>query len=1184
MEKLIYDPNGILQEPVCILTTRSGKRIGAIPFVNIVYHSNENTANELSFDVNRCDVADKTFWNKIKDFKLVYIKEYDEFFEISVEIEDGEKGLVKHVSGKSLGYAELSQILLRNVQINTEDDIARDDYEPTVIYDEENPKASLLDRILEKAPHYHVGHVDKSIARLQRQFTFSSSIVDAINAVASEAQCIIKIDTKLNTGTMGIDRSISLYDLQDFCMDCGERGDFTVCPKCGSTNIHTGYGDDTTIFVCVENLADSINYSVDVDSVKNCFRLEAGDDLMTATIAACNLNGTNYIWYVSEDQREDMSDELVQRLDEYDAQYDYYQNEYIHTFDTNNRSAYNEIYTEYHDYKEGMTELPESVTGHETLMEELYNTIDMKMFLEHELMPLVSPVVYNASDWVAYLAENFTNIAVADLASATETTVTSAVVSEVKAIVGSKYKVTTEHIKEEIGGVETDVPYYDETTHKWSGIITLVNIGDDTDTDSITYTEATGTPTLTVTGDYEQYVKQKIDRILGSKTTDKYAMRSILAIENEDIETMLTEYSLAGLEAIMNACQGALDVLIQQGIADPSSQSGSDNMYSSIYLPYYTKYRAIESEYARREEQIATVEAVQNEITEDTNTINSQLNFQDFIGTELWTEFAMYRREDSYQNANYISDGLDNAKLFEMAKQFVETARKDIVDSATAQHSITATLKNILTMKEFSHVLGMFNLGNWIRLKVDDNIYRLRLVEYEIDYNNAEKMSVSFSDVKVGSSGLNDFDSLIQRAANMTTSYGMVARQASKGEMSMSAISDFVDNGLYLTNKRILNTENQDIQIDEHGILGREYLADTASFDDRQIRIINRGFYTTNDSWATSNTAIGEFTFWNPVTQQYETKYGVIADALVGNLVLGKNIGVYNEDGSVSLGESGFVLTTQSEDNETVFTIRKAVDDGEGNITYEPLMTIDSNGNIVLNGNVNLNMEATEKPNPFTNDTTINEFYSSVVANANQIVESFRQVNEAIGEINGEIRRGFVDLNGTRYFGIVISQERATIDDRGDPQYTVPDGVSYYSDAELTTLVGTTTAPYDSTNFTTTAVAFEINGVTYYADIADCIFGYVHSKLNPDDGQWYYEIDTNTGVSYGLYTAGGWSFWNGATRIGWFDANTNKLYVGDVEIITTFTMSNWVMTTKKRDMMGNLFENGYGLRYIERTS
>ena len=84
--------------------------------------------------------------------------------------------------------------------------------------------------------------------------------------------------------------------MESNCSQCGYRGEFTgSCPKCKSTNINEGYGVDTSIFISSDECGADIQFTTDTDSVKNCFKLEAGDDLMTATIRNCNPNGTDYI-------------------------------------------------------------------------------------------------------------------------------------------------------------------------------------------------------------------------------------------------------------------------------------------------------------------------------------------------------------------------------------------------------------------------------------------------------------------------------------------------------------------------------------------------------------------------------------------------------------------------------------------------------------------------------------------------------------------------------------------------------------------------------------------------------------------------------------------------------------------------------------------------------------------------
>ena len=99
-----------------------------------------------------------------------------------------------------------------------------------------------------------------------------------------------------------------------------------------------------------DNLTDGIRYSGTPDSVKNCFHLEAGDDLMTATVAACNPNGSSYIW------KEDMSDELVKRLNEYDAEY----KETSESFNFWDDDAILELAPQYNDVVKKYKDVPDS--------------------------------------------------------------------------------------------------------------------------------------------------------------------------------------------------------------------------------------------------------------------------------------------------------------------------------------------------------------------------------------------------------------------------------------------------------------------------------------------------------------------------------------------------------------------------------------------------------------------------------------------------------------------------------------------------------------------------------------------------------------------------------------------------------------------------------------------------------
>lgn len=982
--RIKFDNTHNVIQPTFVLATRAGHKLGSIPATNISVSDSFNSCFELEFQVNQTENGERCYlWEQITDFKLVWCREWDVWFEIYVSVQD-ENDTVKSVSCVSLGEAELSQINLYNIEINTETDIAREDYSPTILYNEHKPSASLMHRIMEKAPHYSIKHIDSSIAKIQRTFSFGNiSLYDAFQEIAEEINCIFVIDSGTNADG-SINRSISIYDLESYCLDCGARDNFIEkCSKCGSENIKTGYGHDTNIFISKENLADDITFKTDTDSVKNCFRLEAGDDLMTATLINCNPNGSGYIWYISDEMKKDMSTELVSALSNYDEQYDYYYNDYTSIIDNSALAAfYNLIIIKYNeicssDYPSISTE----IKGYPALMQELYNVIDFYWFLKDGLMPGVSSSSTTAAKEVSKLtAAALSPVAVQNIDTCSDETVKNSVIAMAKVFVDSGYKVEVQNTSFKTYSPENASKY-----GTWKGNFKLTNYSDETDT-------ATGSVvTIKITDKYKDYVKQKIEKTLNNKNSDLDII-ALFELDEDEFEQELQKYCLTRLISFSDSCQSCLDVLIEQGVADKdlwaAQGSGEDteddseddsnedsDLYTAIYVPYYNKLKLIQEQISVRKNEIALIigrydrygymvyPGIQSLLEKERDKIQDKLDFKKNLGEKLWLEFSAYRREDVYQNSNYISDGLTNAELFQNALEFIETAKKEIYKSATLQHSISASLKNLLVMKEFEPIVDNFEVGNWIRVKVDNDIYRLRLIYYSIDFSDLANISIEFSDVKKVESGISDIESVLNQATSMATSYDAVIRQAEKGIESNRRISEWVNKGLELTKMKIIDdADNQNITWDSHGLLCKEYLPITDDYDDRQLKIINRGLYLTDDDWETSRAGIGNFTFYNPETLKFEESYGVIADTLVGNLILSETVGIYNEQNCVVIDSNGITITADTTDSavsQTLFSIQRKEHVLEAGSTngydvYTPVMYIDSDGEIVLSGTVKI--------------------------------------------------------------------------------------------------------------------------------------------------------------------------------------------------------------------------------------
>ena len=1015
-----FDLLGNPEPPTIVLANRNGNKLGQL-FINeesIELVEKFNEASEISFTVNKYINGEIVhLWDKIVDFKLIYCKEWDTWFEIKVELDEASES-VKTVFGTQLGQAELSQTMLYNVEINTEKDIARDDYEvgSGVFYDPLNSQC-ILSRVLEKAPHYSISTVDYSLYDIQRSFSFDGiSIYDALQEIAEEIGCFFEFisDSDENGNPR---RKIAVHDLQQNCRACGYRGEAKdICPNIDcptnknydlpNQGLVDGYGDDTSIFVTADELASNgIQLVTDADSVKNCFKLEAGDDLMTATIRNRNPNGTDYIWYFSEATKEDMPDDLVKKIEEYDEEYEDYYNTHRIDLDKDLVSDYNEsIIDKYRVFNKDLNEIGYHPEGFSSLMKIYYDVIDLEWYLKSGLMPEVTTSETTAQDEADFLDITFVPIvAVHNLNTVSLSTANSAVLAMAKTCVNSSYKVEIDS--------STLI-----SNNKWQGRFQITSYANEEDT------ALSAILTITLSDNEELYIEQQLDKVLNREDTEDLSISGVFEKEilfDEwngkyfgEFVLELEKYALAPLNSFHDACQACLDILIEQGVGKDNSKPNpwdsdsyditdtNNELYEKLYVPYYNKLMALEEEIALREDEINIVVSLKEDIEKHKADIQDHLNFENYLGNELWWDFCAYRREDKYSNPNYTSEGLNNVQLFDRASQFYEVAENEIFKSAELQHSISATLNNLLAIPKFKPLIDSFNVGNWIRVQVDDKIYKLRLIEYRINYKDFNNISVEFSDVSKTKNGYSDLEDILSNASSMASSYDGIKRQANLGNEARDMVRKWLNEGLDASLVQIQNNTNEDIVIDNNGLLGRSYSDITEQYSPEQIKLTHNIIAFTDDNWKSVKQAIGKhkYKYYDKGKKDFVDNigYGLSADFVTAGVVSGSQIiggDVYSDNYSEANKKGSYI---NLRDGNFSF--------GDGRITFNGTELKISSPDILSKDEVT----------QITNDTlsTTNVYAKNLQVNAGKI-QDLQSVNILASQItSGQITSDHIDLKG----------------------------------------------------------------------------------------------------------------------------------------------------------------------------
>ena len=798
-----YDNLEQMAPPTLLLCRRDRTVLGALyPVTDLTVTWNLDTCHELSFRVYK-ELLPDTLWNGLDQFKLLYIPEFAEYYDLDVAVSETEQS-VKTITGKSLCEAELSQIVLYDIEINTESDISREDYTVAPVYDPEHPADSLLLRILNKAPHYSIGEVDAEIAEQVRPFSIHGKDIYAFltEELSKELNCLVCFDS--------VHRRISLYSADS-------------------------YGKDTSVFVDRENLATSISLNLEKDSVKNTYRIQGGDDSMTAAVAACNPNGTNYIYHFSDTMRHNMSDTLSHALTVYQELYDSRQQEYADN------------------------------------MHSLYASIETTLYLTSGMMPKETLPDTSATAELAKLtAETIGTISVQRLSTASTTTVTNAVLAMAKTLLAPGYLVTAPEAA------------YSAATHTWVGrfcVTASANSGDTAESETAI--------TLPVDENYLNYTKQRIRRSL-----NQYQVKS---------ETTY-DYTLYGLNPLINfldAYQACLDILIEMGAADADPNLG----LSDLYAFYYQKRLLVSHEIQVREGQLKKTQAKTDTYLNIRNTIQKALDLRAYLeNRSVWEEFCSFRREDSYQNDNYISDGLNDAELFKNAQDLMDTAEAELIQASEPAITMDASLNNLLAIPEFRPLVGQFRLGNWIRLACDGHIYKLRLSSCTLNYADLSTISVTFSNAVSLSSGIRTIRQTLSDIKQRRLRQSHVSSAAGSTENSEPADTS--------PNYDPVSDASRNVTYHGNCLLGRSYDPDLGDYSGAQLKIIGNSIVFTTDNWATTQTLIGYHSLSDGSTSDGESG--------AGSRIYGLNPALFSGDSSDTIRELKAELATMRAELNTL--------------------------------------------------------------------------------------------------------------------------------------------------------------------------------------------------------------------------------------------------------------------------
>ena len=932
------------KEKICKLETTETK--GSFKF---------NSMSELSFETARVyndiitgETKINPFFDKIEALRLIFVEGFG-YFELQgpALISNGllEK---KSCTAYSLEYT-LAQKYLENFYVNTGavesleviNASSEENIVPITLYNPNNPKLSLLHLVLEEVYGWKIGHVDKSLQTLSRQFEVDrESIYDFLmNEVCEKFNCYIVFDTINNT--------INVYaeSLTAKFIGDGKTNMFTITPpfsQIGTVSVdgykttkwtynstigaltledipdsgaHIEVVDgaltewETDVFVSFNNLAQEINVNYDADAIKTKLTVTYGEDY---DIREVNL-GIPYLTDISYYYTVDWMGQ-----DLYDAYTKYMQKS-------------NNLQSEYAKNSQEVLRLNDHISYEEN-----------RLSLEYSLVESVNSTTVGTYYTRQQNLDGSYYYSEVSLPS--------------EYIVGVDYysNLTTNVNEEKVGNLYTVLKKYFYAYFN--------NNTEDVD-------KALG----------------ELNELLGFEFMDQYTLSYLYnslknATSTGDMDNAI--YNFLG-ELWVELGRTPLKELYLEPykkVQETNISAGWSNTSNENYGQYYPVIlfiNSIESAIAQRDKTINDYKEKQSVYQKANADISNSLLMRNNFTEGQLIRLSAFLREDELHLEDVVETSLDDlSSSFKVKQDAMESGRIELQKLCQPQLQFSMTMANIYALPEFEPIIDQFQLGKVIKVGLrPDYIKQSRLLQVDIGFDNFSDFSCEFGELTSLRTQSDIHADLLSQAITAGKSVATNSSYWTRGSDQATALDLKIQQGLLDATTQIKAIDgNQGVVIDRYGIKLQKKL-DNGEIDPKQTWLVNNMILMSDDGFKTSRSALGE------LTVEEKTYYGLIAEMVLSGYIEGSTI----KGGTIKIGEH----TDENGDKSPVFNIDE---NGKVNISSCKIQIGEY-----------IDEKSGEKKYIFELDESGNVTISSSSITGYVKENELNDTREALNEINGEV-------------------------------------------------------------------------------------------------------------------------------------------------------------------------------------
>lgn len=307
--------------------------------------------------------------------------------------------------------------------------------------------------------------------------------------------------------------------------------------------------------------------------------------------------------------------------------------------------------------------------------------------------------------------------------------------------------------------------------------------------------------------------------------------------------------------------------------------------------------------------------------------IHETLAITAYFTEEEYAELCHYIFEGNYSDDYVvITDIMSYEEKFAQMKILYDRATSQLLRASQPTQEFSVDVENFIFIKDFEEWSEQLETGCLINVELDLNdIAALFLSNMTINYDD-HSLSMTFGnrfkrfDPK---SLYEDVLGKISKSANTLSYIKEILYPIKNGEFN--SMKEAIQTSRDLTMGQALASTNEEVIIDGSGYTGRRLL-DSGAYDPRQVKLTGKNLVFTDDAWLSCKVAIGELLYGNG-----ESTYGINAEAIIGDMIIGNNIRIFDNDGNdLFTAVDGMIKSSMSEVEGDIEKLTEVIQGSDG--------------------------------------------------------------------------------------------------------------------------------------------------------------------------------------------------------------------------------------------------------------